>query len=387
VSHGGRDGGPVGVLHCIGSLNRGGAQRQLQLLLANIDAGRFASGVLFLEANVYGGDDDPAAFYPPGVDLLEVDRGGRWDLLGLRRRIARRVEEFRPDIVHTWLPEVVTIPAALAARRLGSRLISSQRRSISGLRDRVGYLPHYLADVVVSNFAVTKEPPTLRRLFASRRGRVIANAIDLERVMSIPEPPLPAERAGFLMMFIGRLAATKRADLAVRATVELRRRGVDAGLLICGGGSPRQEAELRALIERLGAGEWVHFLGFRSDWPGLARQVDLVVLPSVSEGMSNVLIEAAAVGAPIVAARVDGIREVFTHDEDAWLVEPGSLESLVEGLETLQRHPEQRARLAANAGRIVADFAVERMVREYEALYSGLTGGAADRHGSPGVGH
>lgn len=362
----------IRVLHCIGSLNRGGAQRQLQLLLAHIDQERFASGALFLEASVYGDADDPLPRFEPYAELLPVERGGRWDLAGLRRRIDNAIRRFEPDVVHAWLPEVVTIPAALTARRLRRPLVSSYRRSVRGLRDRAAYLPHALGAVVVSNFDLSGEPPIARLLFRRRRGRVIRNAIDVASVTSAEAPALPPPRADCRLLTVGRLAPTKRVDLAIRAVAELRRRGVDAELLVCGRGSARAEAELEALVAELGLADAVRFLGFRPDWPGIARQTDLLLQPSVSEGMSNVVVEAAAVGLPVVAARVDGLREVFTHGEDAWLAAPGDLGELVAAVETLHRAPELRRRLAAKAEAIVGAFSAERLAAEYEELYTGL---------------
>ncbi len=364
----------IRVLHCIGSLNRGGAQRQLELLIAHLDPDRFDTGILFFEGDVYGdGNGSEGRFGTASPELLRVERGRKWNLLPIYRGVARRIEQFGPDVVHTWLPEIMTIPAAAASRRRGVPIVSSQRRRVSNRRDAWKYLTNLLATTIVSNYDPEHDPKRFRALFRRKSGIVVRNGLDCDGISALPAASLPDLRRPELQcVYAGRLAAHKRIDLAIEAIARLARDGRDVGLLICGDGASEERARLGRLVEEHGLESRVRFLGFRRDWLSLLKGADALVLPSVSEGMSNVLLEAAAAGTAIVCARIDENLELFEHRRSAWMVEPNDSESLVSGLDELATDPGLRESLARGAGEVARSFAVDRMVEQYERLYRRL---------------
>ena len=112
------------VLHVIGSLSKGGAEFQCRQLANHLDPNRYDVSILCF-------DEGPNPDLSPHVRPLFVIRGAKWDLLSLYQRIDAAIEELRPDLLQAWLPEVISVPAALAARLRGIPIISGHRNTLS----------------------------------------------------------------------------------------------------------------------------------------------------------------------------------------------------------------------------------------------------------------
>ena len=115
--------------------------------------------------------------------------------------------------------------------------------------------------------------------------------------------------------------------------------------LIIGGG--RREAELRQLAAELGLGPRVNFLGQRRDIPDLLAAMDILVLPSYSEGVSLALLEAMAAGLPVIATAVGGLPEVVTDEVNGLLIPPRDAEALARALDRLLADPDFARRLGS----------------------------------------
>lgn len=203
----------------------------------------------------------------------------------------------------------------------------------------------------------------------SEQYRVVLNGIDLERFARPPEP-VPGR-----VVALGRLAAQKRPDLAVRAMKELRARHAHAHLQLAGDGPARPEVE--QLVRRLDLGEVVRLIGPREDVPMLLSQAACLLLTSDYESCPYTVIEAMAAGVPVVATRVGGVPELVEDGVSGLLVEPGRPEQIAAAIGELLADPD-RARELGSAGRRIAGerFSVERMVGETVALYDELDGAA-----------
>jgi glycosyltransferase involved in cell wall biosynthesis len=133
--------------------------------------------------------------------------------------------------------------------------------------------------------------------------------------------------------------------------------GFDAYVVILGGG--REEARLRAQIMRNGLSGRIILTGFKSDVLRWLAAADLLVNPSVTEGLPNVVLEAMAVGVPVVATDVGGVSDVVSHDETGWLVPAHPLEELPDRLacaiRAVAQDGAQRTRFSASAQRVVLE--------------------------------
>jgi glycosyltransferase involved in cell wall biosynthesis len=176
-----------------------------------------------------------------------------------------------------------------------------------------------------------------------------------------------------LVAVVGRLSHEKGVDVFLHAMATLRGRGHDVHAVLAGDGPAR--AELETLRGTLGLTDAVHFLGGVSAVNALYRSVDAVVLPSRSEGLPNVLLEALHHDRPVVATRVGAVGEVLTDDRAGRVVPPGDPEALAEAMAHVLAHgsgDEARRARADTAAR----FSLDRRVEAHLALYAELLRGA-----------
>jgi glycosyltransferase involved in cell wall biosynthesis len=117
----------------------------------------------------------------------------------------------------------------------------------------------------------------------------------------------------------------------------------------------------------------VTFTGFRLDVPRVLSAVDASVLPSLSEGLSNTILESMAAGVPVIATRVGGSGEALADGVDGLLVPPRDAAALSRAIGWVLEHPDASRDLGRRArARVAAEFSLERMIRETECLYTRL---------------
>src|SRR5206468_925770 len=130
------------------------------------------------------------------------------------------------------------------------------------------------------------------------------------------------------------------------------------------------QPEYQELCLRLGIGEQVEFLGYRNDVPELLAGTDLAVLTSIKEGLPRAVLEAMAMGLPVVATRVPGTREAVRHGETGFMVEVGDTDDLAGTLGRLIEDPALRARLGEQGRRVtLEEFDERRVVGALRELY------------------
>ena len=165
---------------------------------------------------------------------------------------------------------------------------------------------------------------------------------------------------------VGRLSPEKGVDLFLGACALLATRRVAFSAIVAGQGPERER--LQALRGRLGLEGRVHFLSHVSDMAAVYRQLDLLVLPSRSEGLPNALLEALQADVPIVATRVGGVPELIGSSAAAVLVPPATIEALADAMEAALEFgnaPQVRA-----ARREIAErFSLSRRVVDHLHLY------------------
>jgi glycosyltransferase involved in cell wall biosynthesis len=135
------------------------------------------------------------------------------------------------------------------------------------------------------------------------------------------------------------------------------------------------EGPLRARAEKLGIAHQVRFLGYREDVPELLAAADLVVLPSLYEGLPLVAIETLAAGKPIVATAVDGTPEVVIEGKTGLLVAPADSRALAAGIDRMLSDPAMAQRMgAAGRSHVQENFTLRKQIQETIAVYRELTG-------------
>jgi len=212
-------------------------------------------------------------------------------------------------------------------------------------------------------------------------------------------PPKPAPDGRFrrdhlippdvpLVGVISRLNPLKGIEYFLDAAARLSARFGPARFVVVGDGiDPYYRESLERRTAALGLAGKVIFTGFRLDMESVVAELDVSVLPSLSEGLSNVLLESMAAGIPVVATRVGGNPEVVEDGATGFLVPPRDSGALVDAVARLLSNPALAAAFGqAGRKRAEREFSVSRLVAETENLYRKLLAGAGGvPSGSPEV--
>jgi glycosyltransferase involved in cell wall biosynthesis len=235
-----------------------------------------------------------------------------------------------------------------------------------------------MADTVFTVTGDLRDYHEIQAGISSRRMRVIHNGVDTARFAPRPEIrfdirkklDLPAD--SFVIGTVGRVVPIKDHATLLKAARVLAARDVDVRVLLAGSGP--ELAALQDFVEACPelAGR-VTFLGACENIPEVLNALDVFVLPSISEGMSNTLLEAMASGLPVVATRAGGSPELVEEGRSGWLFTPGNVAELADRLEQLERPGNLRRQLGeASRRRAVAEFSLEQMIARYRNLYQEL---------------
>src|SRR5262245_46535920 len=374
---------PARIMYVVDHLKFGGVQTHLVQVLSRLDRRRFIPMVCALK----GHGEVRATIERMDVPVLE---GGLGRTLmgpgGLRVvvRLARLLRAYRVDIAHAYLfhPNVL---APVAGRLARVRATIASKRSLDrypslGPRCAVK-LGNALADRVMINadaigrFVVAEEgcPPAKMVLIPNGvREDALRPAGDSRAKRR--ELGLPSDAP--VVGAVSRLAWKKGVRHLVAATPHILEAAPNARVVIAGDGPLR--AELEAEAETLGVRDHILFLGSRADTVELMAAFDVFVLPSVVEGMSNALLEAMAVGRPVVATDVGGNPEVAVHGETGLIVAPADPHQLAGAIQKLLDAPELAADMgAAGRRRVLEHYQIDVMTRRIEALYEQLLAGKA----------
>ena len=349
------------------SFDTGGSERQFVALAGALSGGPFRAqiGCLAKQGSLLEGFESSAEF-PVGGSLYG------WNSIRARLRLARHLRESRLSVAHAFdfYTNLVLIPAARKARV--PVIIGSQRQ----LGDLLGFAKSQAqlaalrwCDAVVCNSRSAADLLTNQGLPA-RQIVVIRNGLP----DSAFAPNVPALRRPPSLLRVGMIARmnapSKNHALFLRVAAVLCCKFDDIEFVLAGDGPLRPELERQS--KALGLGDRVHFLGDRRDIPAILASVDVSVLPSSSESLSNAILESMAAGVPVVATRVGGNTEIVTHDRGR-LVAAGDEQGLVEAVENLLLNPPMRADLGHNAKVFTrANFTMQHMRRRHEELYEEL---------------
>lgn len=338
-------------------------------------------------------DDDAAAIEAAGLPFhaIPLSRGGTsvGSEVGAIRALVDLYRSLAPDVVHhvTAKPilyggvaaRIARVPAVVhAVSGLGHVFISGAPKARvirAGVRATYGVVTGH------PNCAVIFQNDDDRRTFgrAIRTDRVLmtrGSGVDLRRFAASPLPSPLAEGEPVVVM-PSRMLWDKGVAEFVEAAGRLAGR---ARFALVGGVDPANPAAVpRERLEQWSRDGIIEWWGMRADMPDVLRQATIVCLPSYREGMPKSLIEAVAVGRPIVTTDVPGCRDVLTEPGDPYgvLVRAKDASSLADGLGALLGDRPRLERMAAAARRAAPAFAVERVVEQTVALYRDLLARAA----------
>lgn len=371
---------PVTVLFLINDLRIGGAERQLVELAKHLDKERFR----VLVATLYsGGPLEKELGGEEGMHILHLGRRHRFDFAPLPHLISLLRRE-GVDIIQPFLTPatlfgfaaalVARTPVKIMTERCGVRLNTHPgNRLYRFVEDRLARF----ADVVVPNSDSGREYLLARGISASKV-RVIYNGVAPSRIESSPE-----ERASVLtglgilpgrpvVGVVASLSPAKDHETLLQAAALVVRSLPEARFVIVGDGPLRPALEERA--RQLSLDSQVSFVGHRLRVAPYIGGFDVAVLPSCDhEGCSNFLLEAMALGRPLVATNIGGNRELFQPGEPGVLVPPREAEAMAQAILTILRSPQRAAQMGRQGRHIFESrFTLGTMIEAYEELYLGL---------------
>jgi glycosyltransferase involved in cell wall biosynthesis len=360
------------VLHLIGSFVGGGAERQLALLAPELARLGVDVHVGFLHGGV-----NLDLLQKSSVALHKIDSFGNMDPSIVLRLVAL-VRGCRPHLVQTWLTQMDVL-GGLAARICGVPVILSERASAPAYslawRDRLRRRVGRSAAAVVANSSVGLEYWRVQR----KEGKLltIRNGIPLDRIRtSVTANPetLGWPSTARVVLFAGRLVdPQKNIPLLLLALDEVLSREEDVVAVLCGEGPLRVQMEAR--ISHSPGSERIRLLGFADNLWGWMRRADVLVSVSRFEGNPNVVLEAMAIGCPIVVSDIPEHREILDETTARFCSVDSASDMASAIVDTLNAPIEARKRTDI-ARKRVADWSLENCALRYLDIYKQVAQGA-----------
>lgn len=359
--------GKVRLLFVIDHLGEGGAEFQLVELLNNLNREEFDVSLFLTE----GG----------GVRLKSLRSDVK--VLGFYQERKRRtlkaivslretIKELKPDLLISWL-EYSSFITSLST-------IGMKTHHIASIRGDLGYI--YSEEVNFGNFKklllkfAYKRANNLifnsynvaekNKWIGNKNYVLIYNIFDIERVNQLPSKEEIRKnlklRDSFYITFVGSLVKRKGVDLLIEAFKMIKDENIT--LLILGKGP--LETVLKKMVED---DKRIEFLGYKEDSISYIKASDLFILPSFSEGIPNVVLEALACETPVIATNVDGIPEIIENKVNGLLISPGNPKLIKEAIEYAIENYEEMKKFAKEGKRVLDKFRREVIVSKFEEIF------------------
>ncbi|MCX8078628.1 MAG: glycosyltransferase family 4 protein [Geminocystis sp.] len=293
-------------------------------------------------------------------------------------RLFQLIKTHRPRVIcANQLRSVLTI--GWISRLLGIPLIWYLRiDQRAGLLDLIGLLLSTRV-VAVSRGVTSIFGKSIKKKYG-KKIIVIYDGLDAEKLESCHENWRKSDGipdSAFVFAMVSSMHPRKGHRYFIEAAKRLVEDFPDTHFLIVGKALNENEityeSEIKKLVKELRIEENVLFLGFRRDVPAILNGIDCLVLPSTSEGLPLVLLEAMAAGKPVIASNVGGCAEVVIDGETGILVTPRDVDSLYNAMQKIRTSPTM-AKTMGNKGkqRVHQHFNLEKCVREFEKLLEQL---------------
>jgi len=353
---------PIRVVHLVTTLDIGGLEKVVLDLVRCRTKAMFGAHVICLDA----AGVLERSFLDAGAFVETVGTRGPvpWRIL----KLARRLRQLRPHVLHTHNPQA-HIHGAWAGRLANVPAIVHTRHGCHHPGQRVAATFSRMAFAWTARYVAVSEDTAVMARDAERvpagKVTVIHNGIDVERFALREKTSAPTRSRA---VTVGRLSPIKDHVTLLKAARLVADRLPGFQLDVIGDGPLR--ADLETLRATLGLADHVHFRGYREQVGPYLAAADVFVLSSVSEGISIALLEAMASGLPAVATDVGGNREVIVPDVNGYLVRVGSPGDLADAILSLLEVPGALERMGRAARQRVEDqFNLSKVVGGYEGLY------------------
>lgn len=330
------------------------------------------------------------------IDGVHIHRVGGGDIKGISAAsfglaAVARLFRLAPDVIHCHSLFTPALAGALAKRLFGIPVMakpmcgdeaSSIARKRFGQR-RLDEFARTMERFIAVSGEIDRELQGLG--IPKDKIRFIPNGVDLERFQ--PESSATARESlrarlglpeGVLFLFAGRIATQKRLPMLLEQWPRVLATAPDAKLLVAGANRNTSATETadgadEGVPESLLKQPGVHLLGHVDDMAPLYKAVDVFVLPSAREGLSNAMLEACASGLPTVAANIGGAEDFVQHGQNGYLYDVDSIDQLGDGMIAFANSETYRTAVGAAARETVAktydiDVTARRIIDQYIEL-------------------
>lgn len=320
-----------------------------------------------------------------GLSAIKVRESHAWDP-NVIERVYSAIHDFHPDIIQSHSTKSHFLLGLIAKRLCTPWIAFHHGYTNENLKVRLynqlnrWSLRRALGVVTVCKpFAVQLIKQGIRPQVI----RILPNSIELFPPTN-PETAIEARKElgvpsdTFLLLAIGRLSEEKGHKYLIQAIADLQRQsfGAEIVLVLAGDGPERSSLERSAKNQRVN----VQFLGHVRSVERLYAAADCFILPSLSEGSPNVLLEAMAHGRPIIATHVGGIEEMVTNEQEALLVAPRNARQLSAAIATILSDRTAANALASRARVRVQEFSPQAHKSRLLNLYSDAIQGHWERN-------
>jgi glycosyltransferase involved in cell wall biosynthesis len=357
---------PIGVMLMTQRLVPGGTERQLVEIARSLDRSRFSPHVACLVDGVRGQELRAA-----GVPILNLSLQTFFSPASLRQAftLARYLREHRIQVVHAFDYPLICfgVPVARLAR---TPVVLSSQRAHRGLSPPLyrflQRVTDYVVDGIVANCEAMRRHLVEDEKVAPGLIHICYNGVDTGRFHVVPRSEAPGGR--LVIGVVAMLRAEKGLDTLIEAFARVKNLHPALHLLLVGSGV--MLASLQSLAQSLGVCERCSFEPATKDVTPWLGAIDIFVLPSLSEALSNALMEAMACGCAVVASRVGGNPELILDGETGLLFEKADTAGLAGRLRMLIEDEALRRRLASAGARMIREkFSIEISARRMEQIY------------------
>jgi glycosyltransferase involved in cell wall biosynthesis len=358
---------PVRVCFMIDRLTRAGTESQLLALIRELDRRRVDPTLVLLD----GEDDLSRALEPADCPVLRL--GVRKLMSVSAARAAARLRSFwrvtRPDVLQVYFLDAAYLGVPVA-RLCGIPKVLRVRNNLGYWLTRkhrlLGRALRPLVDATLTNTDAGKQALVENDGLSPDRVVVLENGVDTTRFNRFMFPDTSKRRVR--VGCVANLRPVKNIDGLMRAAKPALEQFPQLVFEVAGEGE--QRAELERLHAALGLGNRFVLRGSVPDVPGFLRTVDIAVLPSHSEGMSNALLEYMSAGRAVIATDVGANARLVQHGSSGLIVPPGDPAALVDAIGQYLATPLRAAAYGAAARRRVeAEYSRDSMARRFENFY------------------
>jgi glycosyltransferase involved in cell wall biosynthesis len=365
---------PRRIAFVIDDLSYGGAQRLLALLAESLP--KTYVPVIFCLSHI----TDPFAdiMEQKGIEVFSFRRRSHLDLFrffAFLRTLSRK----QVDIIHGVL-DSSNAYAFLAGRILRKPTILSllsERLRISGVKARMLLSMYQRCEKIWTNSKSGENYLLNTAGVAKEKIALVRNMFPMEALESQSGEKSPGtDRPEVeLIGYVGRFSKLKNVDILIRAFKEIAAKRPHAKLILIGSGDQRDI--FRNLIHDLQLGERVEIRERVPDVLQEMRRLKCLVLPSANEGLPNVVIEALAVGIPVVGSDAGDVADLLTDGTTGVLISHPTVEMLVEAISRVLSDPEISQTTRAEGPRLVREnFSTEVIIGKFLTLYDNVHGRA-----------